>query len=740
MFPLLFASKFRLLFAILSFAATAAFPIARAASLNCIPAATPQIVHAEGITERTGDIVFVCSGGAPGATLTVDLFFFLNVDITNRLTSAGSNTFTGISLTADNGFGPQPIAAPATRVGPGTLTFNGATFTLSSTGTVTLRLTNLRGAANELDFDLTKAMQVLIGLNPSTVLSLPTNQLAVGRPEYGLYVGSSGELVCTQAGSPLPGNVASFASFVAAGSVSASTRVTEGFADAFGPKSDPQNLNADTGTRIVVQYSGFPPGARLFVPTVVAGSDATQATSGGNLGLPVSGGEYTPGPNPSLLLSFVSNTDANGAGGIPSYLPELPGSGTATFDSMSEVVLINGAGIAVYEVVDANPSLQESAQFPTFLALAPSGSGTSIQTSQNVSLGPISTVQTATATDPIPRFQQITPPEDCTLLGDCGAQYFPRLLLQTSSLSYTTQAGGNSQTQYFAIQNGSGGLLEWTISVKYLSGNGWLSLSASLGENNGDVRIDAVPGSLAPGTYQAILTVNAGPLAGSQDVPVTFVITPAAPPVPQPPTVQSVVNGATFASGPIAPGSIATLNGSQFSGQNVSVTFGGLPGQVLFSNATQINVVVPAGLANPYAEPTSTQVVVTVDGTASAPFTASLAPFAPGIFANGVLNQDNSLNSAKQPAAPGSIIQIFATGLSGSGAISATFDQASGSRGFLLKPYYGGPAPGLAGVQQVDLILATATLTGTTVNVSVCGGSTAAQTVCSPPVAVSVSQ
>ncbi len=47
-----------------------------------------------------------------------------------------------------------------------------------------------------------------------------------------------------------------------------------------------QNLNADTGTRIIVQYSGFPAGAQLFVPTVVAGSDATQPTAGGDLGCP----------------------------------------------------------------------------------------------------------------------------------------------------------------------------------------------------------------------------------------------------------------------------------------------------------------------------------------------------------------------------------------------------------------------------------------------------------------------
>ena len=94
---------FRLLFAFLPLVVAAEFPVARAATLACIPSAAPLIVHGEGITERIGDIVFNCSGGTPSATFAVDLFFFLNVDITNRLTSATSNTLTGILLTADNG-------------------------------------------------------------------------------------------------------------------------------------------------------------------------------------------------------------------------------------------------------------------------------------------------------------------------------------------------------------------------------------------------------------------------------------------------------------------------------------------------------------------------------------------------------------------------------------------------------------------------------------------------------------
>jgi uncharacterized protein (TIGR03437 family) len=722
---------FRSLFALFSVLTCAALlPAARADTLTCSPSATPYIVHGEGITERTGDIVLACSGGTPNATLTVNLTVFLNVNITNRLATASSDALLGVTLTADNGSGsgPQPISTPL-LLGPASLAFNGATFTLSPTGSVTLRLAGLRGAANELNFAANSTLQVLIGFNPNDALSLPSSQFTVGIPEHGLYDGFSDTIICSQKGSPLPANTASFASFLASGAAFASTRVTEGFADSFGPLSDLQNQDADTGTRIIVQYSGFPAGAQLFVPTVVAGSDATQPTAGGDLGFAASGGKYTPGGTGSLLLSLVQNTDANGAGGSPLYTPGAPGSGTVSFDSMSPVTLTNGAGIAVYQVMDANPSIQESAQFPTFLALAPF-SGVAVQTVENVSLAPISTVYKATATDPIPRFQQITIPEDCTIVGDCNAGYFPRLSVVEPSVSYTAPEGSQTQTQYIAVRNASGGVLQWTASLTYTNGAGWLNVSPLQGQNDSGIRIDAIPGTLTPGTYNAILTIDGGALAGTVNEPITLVITSPTTPAIQPPSAQSLVNAATFAAGAVAPGSIATIGGTQLSGKTVTVTFDGLPAQVLFVNNTQINVIVPAGLG----AKTSAQVVVTVDGTASAPLTASLAPFAPGIFANGVLNQNYSLNSSKQPAALGSIVQIYATGLSGTGVITAKIGTQA-----LAQPYYGGPAPGFAGVQQIDLILPS-DLSGNTVNVSVCGGPSAAKVVCSAAVPVALSK
>jgi uncharacterized protein (TIGR03437 family) len=719
---------FRLLFACFFVSiCTLSLPEAQAAALTCLPTTTPTVIHGEGITERTGDIVFDCTGGIADATITANLFLFPNVSITNRLLPDNSGNFTGVTLTADNGSGPQPVGVPATQAGSAALVFNGAMFTLSGQGAVTLRVAGLRGAANELNFAPNSTLKVLIGLNPQTVLGLANNILTVGIPEHGLYDGFASTIVCNQKGSPLPADIGSFASFIASGATFASTRVTEGYADSFGPLGATQNIDADTGTRIIVQYSGFPAGARLFVPTVVAGSDATRPTAGGDLGVSASGGQYTPGPNPSLLLSFVPNADATGAHGKPLYTPGAPGSGTVSFDGMSEVILTNGAGVAVYEVVDANDHIQESAQFPTFLSLAPF-SGDSVTTAETVSLAPISTVYVATAKDPIPRFQQIDIPEDCTLLGDCHAKYFPQLLVLEPSLTFTAEAGSQTQTQNVIIQNSSGGVLSWKASLKYIDGSGWLNPSPLSGVNNSGIRVDAIPGTLAVGTYHAILTIDGGPLAGSKDVPISLTITAAGPPPPPKPNVTALVNAATFASGAVAPGSIASLGGTHLSGKNVVVTFNGTPATTLFLGDTQINLIVPAGIVGSTAT-----VVVTADGVASPPFTVDLTEWAPGIFQGGVLNQDYSVNSSAKPAALGSIIQIFATGLSGNGVIIAKIGSET-----ITNPYYGGPAPGLTGVDQVDLILP-ADLTGSTANVSVCGGPVIRLAVCSPPVAVAIS-
>ena len=83
--------------------------------------------------------------------------------------------------------------------------------------------------------------------------------------------------------------------------------------------------------------------------------------------------------------------------------------------------------MAVYEVVDSSPNTRESAQFPTFIGLPPITDGSTPVASEQVSFAPLSSVFSATTTDPVPRFVGNAPPSDCPALADCNAGYFPAL-------------------------------------------------------------------------------------------------------------------------------------------------------------------------------------------------------------------------------------------------------------------------------------------------------------------------
>jgi uncharacterized protein (TIGR03437 family) len=240
--------------------------------------------------------------------------------------------------------------------------------------------------------------------------------------------------------------------------------------------------------------------------------------------------------------------------------------------------------------------------------------------------------------------------------------------------------------------------------VFYQNGSGWLTLDNAGGQNNGSVRVYAQSLNLTSGIYKATVVIDAGPMAGSITIPVTLTAiapqlpppTPTPAPTPTVPqvTVTSVVNAATFSPTALVPGSLGTVLGTNLSGKNVGVTFDGKPATLLYVSATQINLQVPPDLG----AKTSASMVVTVDGTSSAPTAVALSPAWPGIFNPGVLNQDNTVNSAANPAHAGGIVQVFATGIPGTVTVSGSIGGQSN-----LVPLYAGPAPGITGVQQVNL-------------------------------------
>jgi uncharacterized protein (TIGR03437 family) len=152
-------------------------------------------------------------------------------------------------------------------------------------------------------------------------------------------------------------------------------------------------------------------------------------------------------------------------------------------------------------------------------------------------------------------------------------------------------------------------------------------------------------------------------------------------------------NAATYETSPITPGELVTLFGNGLGPEqgiqpqatlqrpfptqaaSVEVTFDGTLAPLLWVQAAQINVVAPWSLTPGQ----TTQVCVAYNGVKTNCLSWPVVQSAPAVFTvDGVyaaaLNQDGTINSPDNPAAPGSIISIFATGL---GAISPA--QADGS-------------------------------------------------------------
>ena len=232
-----------------------------------------------------------------------------------------------------------------------------------------------------------------------------------------------------------------------------------------------------------------------------------------------------------------------------------------------------------------------------------------------------------------------------TVIGDFNSDGVPDLAVANS--------GGSNIS--VLLGNGDG---TFQLPVNYGTGNDPVPLVAA--DFNGDGRTD-----LAVGNY---LSGNIGVLLG---VAVNE------------PIISEVVNGASFLNTGLAPGLIFTIAGAalgpavgqtlQLDSHNhiasslsgVEVLVDGTPAPLLFVRQDQINAVAPYELDNRLGQ--NVKVQVQYNGvTGNAPSVAVEA-VSPAIFSLGngqgaIRNQDQSINGPTNPAAPGSIVSIYATG------------------------------------------------------------------------------
>jgi uncharacterized protein (TIGR03437 family) len=253
----------------------------------------------------------------------------------------------------------------------------------------------------------------------------------------------------------------------------------------------------------------------------------------------------------------------------------------------------------------------------------------------------------------------------------------PQTLSATPSpVAFTYTPGAPApEAQSVTVSSSTGPALSLSTTVTTSDNGNWLFVNPGSGTTPLALSVSVNPSGLATNTYSGTITVTASddsvtPLA----IPVKLTVTPAGP------VIASVVNAASSAPGPVAPGEFVTIYGSGLGpATGVASTSSGTIGTslgetlvffdsvftpILYSSAGQVNVIVPFELATK----SSTNLTVWYKGTASAGDDLRVVDSAPGIFVlnaagqGAIVNQDGTINSTTNGAAIGSIVSIYATG------------------------------------------------------------------------------
>jgi uncharacterized protein (TIGR03437 family) len=140
-------------------------------------------------------------------------------------------------------------------------------------------------------------------------------------------------------------------------------------------------------------------------------------------------------------------------------------------------------------------------------------------------------------------------------------------------------------------------------------------------------------------------------------------------------TRDGVLNAASLLPGSISPGEVITMMGSGLGSGSLRLLIGQLEARILYSDAKQINAVVPDTLPGNVGA----HLQLFMNEAEAAAFDVAVSTAAPGIFTRNMagngyanaLNADGSLNTPATPAARGSTMTVWITGSGSSGSASA---------------------------------------------------------------------
>ncbi len=387
--------------------------MAAAQTYSCGAVAGPQPIRSEGIAEAIADIVIACTGGVNSEPPPQSLTVSLNATITSRV---GQNNTSEATLLIDEA-GPNSRSVGfnifrGVQASANSVRFDGVGVYEPGSGQSRIyRFSNIRVDSSQLPAGT--PIQALVFTTGS--VTLPVNVVTAGivQQPQGFAVRT-----CDDSQTSFVNLLQSASQNAGLANGSATTaniqfnvRFSGNFAGAYrrmiAPNQDPfvpgmqYNSESDSidtvvlgsipgvatqGTRLMSRFNNIPAGVRLFVTTTPLGPGGASTTS---------------------LAANLISADANGAGSQtavgPSAIGTCAASGATQF--IAELPIVSGTAQAVWEVTSSSPTALEKVSFGVVAAYisAPPSPGVGTAT-VNGRLGPVSTIATASATAPAPRF------------------------------------------------------------------------------------------------------------------------------------------------------------------------------------------------------------------------------------------------------------------------------------------------------------------------------------------------